>query len=307
MNKKNKTIKIVTILLISIMLCGCTKSLTDKNNKPIQNEKTGQTITKNIICRPNDKDLIKIYEDNKVNISKLPKCEDMKLIGKYEDLWNSFFVRPLAFIIIKVGELVKNTGLGLIIVTILIRLILYPLTKKTAMQSELIKQAQPELTKLEKKYEGKTDNDSLTKKSQEMMMIYKKYNINPMSGCLFSFIQLPLLFAFLEAINRVPAIFEGKFLAFKMGMTPLKAITSGSIYYIIICLAIIGTTYISFKMNSSSTPENNGQMKTMSIMMTIFIGAASFTYPTAIAIYWITSSLCTIGQNLITDRRKKHE
>ena len=305
--KKNKIFKVLTILLISLTLCGCTKSLTDENNKPIEYEKTGKTVTKNIICRPTDKDLIKIYEDNKIDISKLPECKNMKLTGKYEDLWNSFFVRPLAFIIIKVGELVKNTGLGLILVTILIRLILYPLTRKTAMQSELIKQAQPELTKLEKKYEGKTDNDSLTRKSQEMMMIYKKYNINPMSGCLFSFIQLPLLFAFLEAINRVPAIFEGKFLSFEMGMTPLKAITSGDIKYIIICLIIVATTYLSFKMNSSATPENMGQTKMMSTMMTIFIGAASFTYPTAIAIYWIASSICTIGQNLITDRRKKHE
>ena len=76
-------------------------------------------------------------------------------------------------------------------------------------QTENMKKAQPEINRLEKKYANKTDNESLMAKSQETMMIYKKYNINPVSGCLTSFIQLPIFFAFLEAINRVPAIFEG--------------------------------------------------------------------------------------------------
>ena len=65
------------------------------------------------------------------------------------------------------------------------------LTKKTAMQSENMKLAQPELTKLEKKYKNRNDQESLMMKNQEMLGIYKKYNINPMSGCLFAFIQIP--------------------------------------------------------------------------------------------------------------------
>lgn len=305
MIKNNKTKKIIILLILLFTLCGCTKNLKDKDGKVITSEETGRSITANIICKPTEKETIKIYEENGVKIKKLPDCNKMKITGKYEDLWNSFFVRPLAYIIIQIGKLVGNTGLGLIIITLLIRGILYPLTKKTAMQSEYLKQAQPELEKLEKKYEGKTDTDSMTKKSQEMMMIYKKYNINPVSGCLFSFIQLPLLFAFLEAINRTPAIFEGTFAYLKMGMTPFKALSIGKYYYLILCLLIIGTTYLSFKMNQTSL-DNNGQGKMMMYVMTIFIGFMSFSLPTAIAIYWITSSLFTILQNLITDRSKKN-
>ena len=70
------------------------------------------------------------------------------------------------------------------------------MTKKTLLQSENMKKAQPEIQRIEKKYEGKTDNESMTKKGQEMMMIYKKYEIKPLSGCLFAFIQLPILLAF---------------------------------------------------------------------------------------------------------------
>ena len=87
------------------------------------------------------------------------------------------------------------------------------------MQSEYMKKANPEIARIEKKYANKDQNDKevMMQKSQEMMMVYKKYNVNPISGCLLSFLQLPLFIAFLEAINRVPAIFEEKFLFFHLG------------------------------------------------------------------------------------------
>lgn len=269
---------------------------------------TGQSVTENILCKPTDEEMIKIYEENEKDISSLPDCDNLKLTGDYEGLWNSFFVRPLGVAIIKLGKLFNSTALALIAITLIIRLILFPLTRNTAMQSELIKKAQPELTKLEKKYEGKTDAESMQKKSQETMLIYKKYNINPISGCLFSFIQLPLLFAFLEAINRIPAIFEGEFLTLNMGLTPWIAITNGKYIYIVIPILIIATTYFSFKMNRSvASPELEKQNKMMMIFMTVFIGFMSFTLTTAIGIYWITSSAFTIFQNLLTDRSRAHE
>ena len=89
---------------------------------------------------------------------------------------------------------------------------MYPLTRKSAMQSENLKLAQPELDKLEKKYKNRQDQESMMQKSQEMLLIYKKYQINPMAGCLYAFIQLPLFLAFYEALNRLPLIFEGTFL-----------------------------------------------------------------------------------------------
>ena len=249
----------------------------------------------------------------------------MKITGKYENLWNSFFVRPLGFIIIKVGEFVKSNAVSIVIVTLIIRLLLYSNTRKTLLQSENMQKAQPEIQRIEKKYEGKNDIESMQKKGQEMMMVYKKYNIKPLSGCLFAFIQLPILFAFYEAIQRVPAIFEEKFLGLNMGTTPGTAISNGSWYYIIICVVLIIITYLSFKTNPSmknkkSKDDNKDknkdnkettagqlemQQKMMGPMMTVFIGFMSFTLPTAIAFYWITSSLFTIFQNLTMKRGKK--
>ena len=304
--KKLTKSKILLVLILLLTLTGCTKPLRDENNKAVRDPRTGQSLTANIVCKPTNEKIIKLYKENGIKIDKLPDCNKMSVTGKYENLWNTFFVRPLAYIIVRVGKLVGSTGLGLILITLAIRLILFPVTRKTAMQSELIKKAQPEFNKLEKKYEGKTDQDSVTKKGQEMMAIYKKYNINPLSGCLFAFLQLPLLFAFIEAINRVPAIFEGKFLGLEMGMTPWIGISNGHYLYLILPVLIVLTTYFSFNMNNTASMQGAGQNKTMMIFMTIFIGFMSFTLSSAIGIYWVTSSAFTVFQNLLTDRSIKN-
>lgn len=301
--KKNK--KFIIIILLVFMLCGCTQTLKDKDNKVIVNEKTGQSVTSNIICKPTDKDVIKLYEDAEVDISKLSECEKIKFASKYEGLWYNVFVRPLAYIIIKIGDWVNSYAISLMIITLLIRLALYPITRKTAMQSEKMKEAQPELKKLEDKYKDKTSQEDQMKKSQETMALYKKYNINPVSGCIFAFLQLPIFFAFLEAINRVPAIFENTFLTLQLGTTPWVGITGGSYQYIILNVLIAATTYFSFKNTSSDTAAMAGQGKMMTIFMTVFIIFVSFRLPAAIAIYWIVNSAFTIGQNLLVKRGKK--
>ena len=249
--------KILLIFMCVLLLTGCTKSMQDDDGKIVRNEKTGQTITENIICKPTDKDIVNIYEENGKKIDNLPKCENFSPIGNYEGLWTSLFVKPLAWVIIQIGTLFGNYGLALIVACLIIRLLLYPVTKKTAMQSELLKQANPELEKLEKKYRGKTSQEDQTKKAQEMMLIYQKYKINPIGGCLLAFIQLPLLFAFYEAILRTPVIFEEKFLGLELGRTPLNAITGGQYIYIILIILILLTTYISFR-KTMQRPITNG-------------------------------------------------
>ena len=303
---KNKPSKIIIILMCIFLLSGCTKTLKDKDKNAVVNEATGQSITENIICKPTNKDVVKIYKENGVKISKLPDCDDFNPLSNYEGLWTSIFVKPLAWVILKIGQIFKSYGLSIIITCLLIRLILMPITQKTAMQSELIKKAQPELDKLEKKYKGKESQEDQTRKAQEMMMIYQKYKINPMSGCILAFIQLPLLFAFLEAINRTPALFENKFLVFQMGTTPWVGILNNHNYwYILLLILIIGTSFFSFRktLKDQSGP-NAAQMKYTVYFMMAMIAVASLSLPAALGIYWITSSLFTIFQNVYVERKK---
>ena len=308
--KKNNKLKIITIVLLLLLLTtGCTKTLTDKENKAVKNEVTQQTLTENIICQPKDKTSIKAYEKNGVNLEELPKCEDFKITsGEYEGLWTSFLIKPLAFVLLKIGEILGFTGkyaISIIIVSLAIRLIAFPITRKTALQSELIKKAQPELNKIQKKYQGKEDQDSMIKQNQEILMVYKKYNINPMSGCLFSMLQLPLFIAFFEAVQRTPALFEDKFLGLQLGTTPVAGFETSTFYvYIILMLIIAATTFFSFKMNATGNMQEPS-MKMMPYMMSGMIIITALFMPSGLGIYWATSNLFTIVQNILVKRSKE--
>ena len=330
---KNK--KIIILLIAILLLTGCTKQLKDVNGKIVKNEETGQTLPSNIMCQPEDKEIIKIYDDTKaakekklakdlknekitkteynkqmkslLDIHKLPKCSNFKITsGGYEGLWNTIFIKPLTWFLIKLGQLLNNYGLAIIFATLLIRLLLYPITRKTLKQSEMMRKVQPEMKKIEQKYADKKDQQSMTMKSQEIMALYKKYNVNPMSGCLFSFLQIPLFFAFYEALYRLPVLFEDNFLVFNMATTPMAALSKGHYYYLILPILVLVVTFFSFKAN-----KNNGaggsekQMKTMMNVMLVIIVFTSFQMSTAIILYWITNSGFTILQNLLVKRSKK--
>ena len=306
--------KLIVMLLLVCTLTGCTTYLKTDKNKNVQNPYTGQNLTSNILCQPEEgdtkssKETLKLYEKYKKDLKELPKCSEFNVTsGGYEGIWTTIFVKPLAWVIIKLGELFGNYGIAIIATTLLIRLITISFTKKTAMQSENLKLARPELDRLEKKYRNKQDQESLMRKNQEILGIYKKYNINPMSGCLFSLIQIPLFFAFYEAMNRLPVIFEEVLFGFHLGTNPLSALGHGQYIYIITVVLVIAASYFSMRLNSAAamSGEQANQMKMMSNMMVIFIGIASLSLSTGIALYWIVNNTFTIIQNLVVKRRKQ--
>ena len=298
----NKLKKVILLLMITLCFTtGCTKTFVDEGSK--------ESYTKNILCKPTEKERIEVYENNDVDLDSLPECKNLKVnSGGYEGLWTNIFVKPLAFVIVKFGLLVKNYGISIMLLGIILRLLVLPLSKQTMNMSENMKKANPELQMLEKKYNGRTDQESMMMKSQEMMLIYKKYNIKPASGCLVSLIQLPLFFAFLEAIQRIPVILEETTFGLYLGTTPWKAITSGQWYYIIVVVAIAAATYFSFKNTSmsSGSAEQEQQMKMMTIFMVVFITFMSFTLNVGIGLYWFSTSAFAILQNFILKKIKNN-
>lgn len=334
MNKKKK---ILLVLLTMVLLTGCTKYKT-YDKKAVTISSTGQRVVENILCKTEEtisqyeelknEEINKLTEklnneeinqeefDNKLkDIEKnfstpdVPMCSEFTITGGNDNgLWVTVFVKTLSWLIIKIGTFTKNYGWAIILVTLLIRLALYPLTKKTAMQSENMQAAKGKLDKLETKYRNRNDQESQMMKAQEMMKIYKDYNISPMSGCLFAFIQIPLFFAFYEALYRLPVVLEENFFGINLGLTPGTAILSGKWYYIIFIILVIAATYFSFKLNSTAAPvgEQQSLMKNMTTFSVIMISIASTTISSGIALYWIVNSSFTIVQNLLVKRRKKN-
>jgi YidC/Oxa1 family membrane protein insertase len=270
-----------------------------------------------------EKEVVEVVKDKKGKKQEVKKieevvevkeidCEEFKVTsGKYEGLWTSIFVKPLAWVILFFGKLTSSFGLGLIITSVLIRLIAYPLTKKSTVQAENMKKIQPEMQKIEKKYANKDqkDREVMMMKSQEMMALYKKNNVSPMAGCLPALLQLPLFIAFLDAINRVPAIFEEKFLFFHLGTTPKIGIQGGNWWYLVLTLLVAVTTYFALNKSSSNQAAAGNDMakqtKMMTNVFTIMIIVMSIFMSSALNIYWIVSNACTLLQNLIVKRSMK--
>ena len=307
---KNK-IKIITIICVLLLTTGCGTSnyITDEDGKIVEYEPTGQMLQKNILCLPDeDSDLYKFYEENKDQLTydfdKLPSCEDYKLSStESKGLWEFLFVKPLAYLILKFGSVLGNIGISLILIGLAIRIILLPFTIKSSKQTYNMKKAQPEIEKLEKKYRNKTDKESLMMKSQETMLIYKKYKVSPMVGCIMAFIQIPLFFAFLQAIYRTPAIYTETLFGFDLGMTPITGLQNGNYLYILLILLIIVSTFFSFKqtMNQTNqaTPEAAKQMKIMLYVMIVIVVYASLSLPTALAFYWVVTYAFIAIQNIV--------
>lgn len=308
--------KIMAIILVCVLLltsgCGDNKYIKDKDNKIVTYEATGQMLEKDIVCLPEkDGELYNLYKEYKdqlnIDFEDLPACTEFKVTSNESSgLWEFLFVKPLAFLILVLGKLVGNFGISLILIGLAIRLVLLPFTIKSTKQTMNMKKAQPEIEKIERKYRNRTDNESLMAKSQETMMVYKKYKVNPMIGCLMAFIQLPLFFAFLQAIYRTPAIYEETLLTFNLGMTPLVGIKTGNYLYLFLLVLIAVSTYFSFKQTMSQTgsaaPEAAKQMKTMLYVMLVVITYVSLTLPTALAFYWIITYAFIAVQNIIINK-----
>jgi YidC/Oxa1 family membrane protein insertase len=100
---------------------------------------------------------------------------------------------------------IPNIGLSIIIFTIVIYLLLMPLTIKQQKFSKLSAKMNPELTAIREKYKGKKDNDSMAAMNQETQAVYNKYGVSPTGGCVQLLIQMPILFALYQVIYRMPA------------------------------------------------------------------------------------------------------
>ncbi len=299
---KNKVMGIILALVVLLTTgCGASNYIKDNDKRIVQYSETGQNLPNNILCKPKQgTDLYKLYEEYndqlKIPLKKLPTCQKFNITSnKSSGIWEFLFVKPLAFLILKLGLLVRNMGISLIIVGLLIRIFLLPFAYKTHKQTKNMQKVSGELQKLEYKYRGRDDRESMMLKSQEMMEVYKKNGVKPTSGCLLTFLQLPIFFAFLQAINRVPAIFEGKLLGFNLGMTPYVGLSKGNYLYILLIILIALSTYFSFKysMNSAGAMaqgnSNKDQMKMMTNIMVVMIVITSFSLSTALSFYWITT------------------
>lgn len=218
-------------------------------------------------------------------------------------LWDKVFVLPLAsFITLLYNLLSQNLGFAIILATAIVRLVLMPLYSKSNKSMAVMQEIQPEMQKIQKKYENKKDQASQVKMQTEMMELYKKYNYNPMMGCLLPFLQMPIFLAFYQAISRHPLIKN----AAAANFFGINLATTGQITNYILAAVVALLTIVSQRMmnkNMASSSQQNQTSNMMMKVMTYYFPFAMFSItigtPFAFGLYFLTGQIMTIIQYLI--------
>lgn len=180
---------------------------------------------------------------------------------------------------------IESFGLAIIILTVIIKMIFYPLTKKQVKSMKAMQELQPQMKKLQDKY--KKDPKRL---QQEMGALYKTAGVNPLAGCLPLLVQMPFLMAMFYALQSIDYGGDPSFLW-------IANLSHPDPFYILPIVSAISTFVVQKQTTSeSASPQTKMQMKIMSIVMPLFIGWISCNFAAGLVIYWIVNNLMQILQ-----------
>lgn len=236
-----------------------------------------------------------------------------------EGWFAGLIVWPLAQLINFFGSF-SDAGIAILLATILVNVVISGVSIKSQVQQQKLQMLQPEMQKLQKKYEGKTDDASKMRMGQEMQALYAKYEINPFSSLIMPFLQLPILMAFYYAVQRAAVVVDGTFLGIKLTLTPGDGFASQDWIYVLIWVLMIALQYLSMKVptwlanqkkkksgvkeKAYAQPKKSGmdQMTIMTFFSTAMIAWIGFTWPVAMSYYWAVSSLVRIVQSIVIQK-----
>ena len=187
---------------------------------------------------------------------------------------------------------VGNDGIAIIIVTVLMRIIIFPLTLKQEKSMKKMRELQPELEKIKEKY--KNNPQEYQQKTAEL---YRESGVNPLGGCLPLLIQMPVFVALYWAFsgNAIPA--DAKFLWFTLKQ-PDRLFMIGNFAFNLLPILNVGVTYIQQKIMTSATSgqESSQQMQTMLYMMPLMMLFIFYKMPSGVTLYYLVSGALSLVQ-----------
>ena len=213
--------------------------------------------------------------------------------------WDRWVIYYMSTFLLWLSKLVGNDyGWAIIIFTIIVRLILYPLSAIQIKSTTKMQKIQPEMDALRKKYPG-SDTESRTLLSQETNKLYKEAGVNPYAGCLPLIIQMPVMLALYGAIAQTPQLMTGHFMWMDLGVPDP--------YYIMPILSMV-LTFLSTYISQLSTPKESQTLssKIMTYGMSIMVGVMGIYFQSAIVIYWVISNLFQVVQTFILQNPIKY-
>lgn len=172
-------------------------------------------------------------------------------------------------------------GLAIILLTLAVKLVLHPLTRRQLRSMKEMQYLAPQMTALREKYKGDPQRMNV-----ELMNLYRAHKISPLGGCLPLLLQIPVLWA-LFAVFRIPDIFNGAtFLGMPLEQVPSFPAMAQSPVLAVWPLLVAATTYLQQRMSITDP-----QQARMFIFMPILVGWFALSFPIGLSVYWVTSTL----------------
>lgn len=204
--------------------------------------------------------------------------------------WFSFLAKPLFVVLNFFYTFIPNYGLVIILITIIIKILFHPLTKKGLDSMKEMQAVQPQIVALREKYK-----DDKEKMNRELMDLYKRYKINPLGGCLPMILQIPV---FIALYNVLSASIELRHSPFAFWIHDLSAKDP---YYI--TPIIMGATMLIQQKMTPSTMDP-AQAKMMLIMPVVFT-FMFLSFPSGLVLYWLVNNVLSIAQQYYIQKAKK--
>lgn len=225
----------------------------------------------------------------------LTGCGTEKISAHSTGAWEKFvwFFASL----IKFLSFGGSMGIGIILLTLIIKTVLFPLMAFQMKSTKKMQEIQPEIKKIQQKYPGK-DMESRRSQSEEMQRMYSENGVNMYAGCLPLLAQMPFLWALFQSISKVEEIHSGHFLWLDLGQYDP--------YYVLPVLAAI-FTFISSWLSMKTAPEQNGMTKSMTYVMPVMIFLMAFRIFSGVALYWVVQNIYQAIQTLLINNPFKIE
>jgi YidC/Oxa1 family membrane protein insertase len=214
--------------------------------------------------------------------------------------WFDKLAKPALFLLNFFYGYVGNYGIAIILVTILIKLLFWPIAQKGLKSMKNMQKIQPKMAKLKEKY--KNDKERL---NQEMMGLYKTYKVNPLGGCLPMVLQIPVFFALYKVLLQAIELRHAPFMLWISDLSaPDRLMIGVDIPYLgglpVLTLLMGGSMFLQQKMTPS--PADATQAKIMMFLPVIFT-FMFLNFASGLVLYWLVNNLLSIGQQYLINRQ----
>lgn len=213
--------------------------------------------------------------------------------------WFSFLAKPALYALKWLYKYTHNYGVAIILLTILIKIVFWPLTQKSFKSMQAMKKIQPKIAQVREKF--KDDREKL---NQELMGLYKTYKVNPMGGCLPMVLQIPVFIAFYRMLNTAVELRHEPFIWWINDLTAPDRLHIGvPIPYLggipVLTLLMGISMFLQQKMTpSSGDPRQEQIMLLMPIIFTVFF----INFPAGLVLYWLVNNILSIVQQYWINR-----